>query len=197
MYLPLSTLDTVLYVSGLTKTNMRINFQCRKCGVVFDCDVGTVTVSEESGRPVFEKSIVCPKCGLLSPDGVFLTELGQSQLTEATLDFDFYDLSEHPIDDSADAFVGECQGCDLWLPLNDLGLCEQCAGKLDRDFIRQRQWDYSVMAYGVPKDKREDIRKAVIDQYGEQLELILPSKGGKKAGSPAKTKKRKGRRARR
>lgn len=173
---------------------MEINFECKKCGGVFDCDIGTVAVSEDSGRPVFEKSIVCPKCGQRTMDGVFLTELGQSQLTEATLDFDLDDLFDHDLDDLTGEFESECQGCDLFLPLNDLGLCEQCAGKLERDLIRERQWDYSVTAFGVPAENREEIRKAVIDQYGERLELIAPSSGKKKTGPSAKPRKKKPRR---
>jgi hypothetical protein len=35
-------------------------------------------------RPIFEKDIVCPRCGKRSIDEVLLTELGQSQMTEAT-----------------------------------------------------------------------------------------------------------------
>jgi hypothetical protein len=37
-------------------------------------------------RPTFEKPIVCPHCGQKSIDEVLLTELGQSQMTEATMD---------------------------------------------------------------------------------------------------------------
>lgn len=37
-------------------------------------------------RPVFGKEIRCPSCGKLSMDDVLLTEVGQSQLTEATSD---------------------------------------------------------------------------------------------------------------
>jgi hypothetical protein len=59
---------------------MKVKYQ--KCGTLFDCDVGTVTLPETSGKPNFEKEIICPKCGKLSMDEVFLTELGQSQLTE-------------------------------------------------------------------------------------------------------------------
>lgn len=173
---------------------MEINFECRKCGGTFDCDIGKVEVPEDSERPVFEKSIVCPKCGLRPMDGVFLTELGQSQLTEATLDFDLDDLFDSDLDDSAGEFEGECLGCGLCLPLDDLGLCGQCAGKLDRDLIRERQWDYSVTAFGVPTEKREEIRKAVIDQFGERPELIVPSKGNERTGSSAKPRKRKARR---
>ena len=63
---------------------MTINFDCKKCGKEFDCDVGDITVSEESMRPVFGKVIICPRCGILTIDDVLLTELGQSQMTEAT-----------------------------------------------------------------------------------------------------------------
>ena len=34
--------------------------------------------------PAFEKDIVCPVCGKLTIDEVFLTELGQGQMTKAT-----------------------------------------------------------------------------------------------------------------
>lgn len=170
---------------------MEINFQCKKCGVIFDCDIGTVTLSEDHERPVFSNNIVCPKCGKRSMEDVFLTELGQSQLTEATLDFEHDELFDGDREDSFSHYEGECQGCGLFLPVDDIGFCERCAGKLERDFIRERQWDYSAMAFGVPTEKREELRKAVIDQYGERLELILPSKGGKKTASLGKRKKRK------
>jgi rubredoxin len=62
---------------------MEINFECRGCGCIFDCDVGEVTVSESSERPCFEKKIVCPTCGERSMDEVWLTEWGQSQLAAA------------------------------------------------------------------------------------------------------------------
>jgi hypothetical protein len=67
---------------------MVINFECQKCGTLFDCDTGTVTFPEDSDKPDFEKEIICPECGLLSIDEVLLTEIGQSQLTDATLGFD-------------------------------------------------------------------------------------------------------------
>jgi hypothetical protein len=56
--------------------------------------------------------------------------------------------------------------------LNDSGLCEGCAGKLERDLIRQRDWDYSALAYGVPAEKREALRNEIIGLYGGKLELI-------------------------
>ena len=65
---------------------MMINFECKKCREEFDCDVGDISLSRKSIRPVFEKDIICPRCGKLSMDDVLLTELGQSQMTEATWD---------------------------------------------------------------------------------------------------------------
>ena len=64
---------------------MEINFECKKCSCIFDSDVGTIKMNEKTFRPVFEKSITCPKCGVRTIDEVFLTEMGQSQMTDATL----------------------------------------------------------------------------------------------------------------
>jgi hypothetical protein len=156
--------------------DMLINFECQKCGTPFDCDVGIVTLPETSDKPNFEKEIICPQCGKISMDEVFLTELGQSQLTEVTLGFDADDIFDSE-DEELKAFgfyEGECQGCDLFTKLNDLGLCEECAGKLDRDLIRQRDWDYSALAFGVSAEKREALRNEIIGRYGEKLELISP-----------------------
>jgi len=66
---------------------MVINFECKTCKNVFDCDVGSIGIDEKSFRPIFEKKIICPHCNERTIDEVFLTELGQSQMTEATMDF--------------------------------------------------------------------------------------------------------------
>ena len=63
---------------------MIINFKCKKCRKEFNCDVGKISLNNEEMRPVFEKNIICPSCGKLSINEVLLTELGQSQMTEAT-----------------------------------------------------------------------------------------------------------------
>ena len=172
---------------------MVINFECRNCGVPFDCDVGTITLSESSDRPNFEKEITCPKCGQLSIDKVFLTELGQSQLTEATFDFDVESICDSE-DDELNVFgfyEGECQGCDVFTRLNDLGLCEECAGKLERDLIRQRDWDYSALAYGCSESKREELRKEIIVRHGEKMELIAPKKEPQRKHKKTRKGKRK------
>lgn len=101
-----------------------------------------------------------------------------------------------PVEDTP--FEGECQGCDLFAAINDLGLCDDCAAKLDRDLIRKRDWEYSVSAYGVPKDKLEDLRNHVIKNYGKNLELIAedPPKEKRAAKDKKKEKKMKRRKAR-
>ena len=73
-------------------------------------------------------------------------------------------------------FEGECLGCDTWDTLDDLGLCEECAGKFDRDLIRQRAWDYSAMAFGCDSKDYEALRQWVIEQYGAAYELLEPPK---------------------
>ena len=65
---------------------MEINFECKECRMAFDCEVGKIGINERTMRPTFEKPINCPHCGQRSIDEVHLTELGQSQMTEATMD---------------------------------------------------------------------------------------------------------------
>ena len=77
-------------------------------------------------------------------------------------------------------YKSECQGCDMFLPVNDLGLCEDCAGKLHRDMIRKRDWAYSVLAFGCSKDKLEDLRNDIIKKHGKKFELIADDKYKKK-----------------
>ena len=101
----------------------------------------------------------------------------------------FFDSEEDDFEDYG-FFEGECQGCDTFQPLNDLGLCEECDGKLDRDLIRQRDWAYSASAFGVPESKLEDLRKEVIKHYGEKLELIAPTEQKQKKAKKNKRKKK-------
>jgi hypothetical protein len=174
-----------------------LNFQCKKCRKVFNCDVGSVEVDEKTFRPVFGNKIVCPGCDELSPEDVFLTELGQSQLTDATLDFDMDELDFDDFDDEDDLFgdmQGVCNGCDCFLPVNDLGLCNECAAKMDRDLIRQRDWNYAVAAYGLDAGKREELRKSVIAKYGANHELISPPGAKKKIKKKPGKKRKKGKR---
>ena len=172
---------------------MEINFECNKCGGIFDCDIGEVTLCDNSDRPCFEKKIICPKCGERSMDEVLLTELGQNQLTRATFDFDTNDLFYFE-DDNINGFgfyEEECQGCDIFQSINDLGLCEECAIKLERDLIRNRDWNYSAHAFGVPESKLEELRRDIIKHHGKKLELITPKQKKPKKKKPKKKKRKK------
>jgi len=133
--------------------------------------------NESSDRPDFEKEIVCPECGELSKDEVFLTEVGQGQLTRATDGLYADDLFDSEVDElnGFGLYDGECRGCDFFTRVNYVGLCEECAGKYERDLIRQRELDYSAFALGIPAEKREALRKEIIGGYGERLELLAPA----------------------
>jgi hypothetical protein len=85
---------------------------------------------------------------------------------------------------------GQCQACDRYGPVDDLSLCEDCGEKLERDLIRQRDWDYSAAAFGLTSEGREELRRQVVAQYGEGLELIAPSEQAQKSRSPRKRGKR-------
>lgn len=65
-----------------------------------------------------------------------------------------------------------CRGCDLPQHVNDLGLCNDCYAKLERDLIRTRDWEYSAEAFGVPNEQLEILRDRVIREYGAAYELL-------------------------
>jgi len=72
---------------------------------------------------------------------------------------------------SADA----CVACERMVPqCDDLGLCPDCAAKLDRDMIRDRDWERSWTAWQTPADQREALRTHVVARYGARYELIVP-----------------------
>ncbi len=88
---------------------------------------------------------------------------------------------------------GQCQACDCWGRVNDLMLCEDCASKLERDLIRQRDWDYTVSAFGLSSEDREELRRQVVAQFGEALELIAPPEKTRKDRSSRRRKRRRAR----
>jgi len=94
-------------------------------------------------------------------------------------------------DDNYPEFVDTvCAGCDIFLPVNDLGLCDDCNAKLERDLIRSRDWDYSGMAFGVPQEQYEALREQVIRDYGAGYELIAPPCKPKKKRKNKRSKSR-------
>jgi hypothetical protein len=79
----------------------------------------------------------------------------------------------------------------LWRPLNDLGLCAECAAKLERDLIRERAWDYSATAFTWDPNDYETLRQRVIAEYGAAYELIVPEGANKKQQSKNKNQRNK------
>ena len=71
---------------------------------------------------------------------------------------------------------GECVGCGVFHRINDLALCEVCGAKLERDLIRERDWAYSVTAYGLRDEDRESVRRRIVREFGEAPELIAPTR---------------------
>jgi hypothetical protein len=97
---------------------------------------------------------------------------------EDPMQFDF-DPTEEEIDFGP--WEGFCQACEEQERVNDIGLCESCAGKLERDLIRRGDWEYTVLASGVDQTAREALRREVIRTYGKQYELIMAPKRTPKA----------------
>ena len=83
--------------------------------------------------------------------------------------------ADHDDDGEFGLYEAQCVACDSFTRVDDIGLCSTCAGKFERDMIRERQWDYSALAFGTPSDKLENLRQLVTDQHGEALELIAPT----------------------
>ncbi len=67
---------------------MEISFECKKCRKEFACQMGRIGINRQTTRPDFQKPIICPLFGERTMNEVLLTELGQSQMTEATMDLD-------------------------------------------------------------------------------------------------------------
>lgn len=62
-----------------------INLECKRCKREFDFNAGNIRFSEKDRSPIFENQIICTHCGPLTQEDVFLTFLGQSQLTDIYL----------------------------------------------------------------------------------------------------------------
>lgn len=81
---------------------------------------------------------------------------------------------EYEDDDVALERAGNCAGCDMLRPLDDLGLCPVCAAMLERDLIRQREWEYAASTALLSDEGREALRQQTVDEHGAELELIAP-----------------------
>lgn len=82
--------------------------------------------------------------------------------------------SQYEDDETALERAGECASCNMFRPLDE-GLCLVCADMLERDMIRQRDWEYSATVFLLSDEAREKLRRKVVAEYGEGLELIDPA----------------------
>jgi len=82
---------------------------------------------------------------------------------------------EYVDDETALERAGECVSCDMFRPLDDLGLCPVCAAMVERDLIRQRDWEYVAFTALLTDEDREELRRKVVAEYGEGVELIDPA----------------------
>jgi hypothetical protein len=69
----------------------------------------------------------------------------------------------------------ECIGCDLPLSLNEQELCADCAGKLERDLIRARDWEYSYATF-LTSERQEALRAQIIREFGASNEILVTPK---------------------
>jgi hypothetical protein len=86
--------------------------------------------------------------------------------------------------------VGECAGCDAFGPLDSNGLCDECGPKLERDLIRQRDWDYTIIGFGLPECEREGYRAKMIAEYGAKMELIADERQSQVTRKKHQTKRK-------
>jgi hypothetical protein len=82
-------------------------------------------------------------------------------------------------DEAFGAYQGICAGCDGISQVGDLGLCEKCEAKLERDLLRNRDWVHSDTAFRLADEQRELKRRQVVKEYGRDFELIAEAKDGR------------------
>lgn len=83
---------------------------------------------------------------------------------------------ENDKEDTFGRMDGQCIACDIFGEVNDLGICEDCAGKLERDMMRQNDWDHTNSGFALNDAQRQKLLSEIIKKYGPALELIAPDK---------------------
>ncbi|NJL26824.1 MAG: HEAT repeat domain-containing protein [Thermoanaerobaculia bacterium] len=137
---------------------------------------------------------------LLDSDDKAIAEAAGEAIAELAADEELdedFEPGDGDAEDPSDGFGlydGQCAACDAFTRVDDMSLCEECAAKLDRDMIRQRDWDYSATAWVCPENLREELRAEVIREHGAKLELIAPSPGARKPENGRGVHRRKKRR---
>ncbi len=81
-------------------------------------------------------------------------------------------LAEETDGEENGGLEGRCAACDAYGPVDDVSLCEECGAKFERDMLRLREWNYSALAFGLNDERREILRRHVIDEFGKPMELV-------------------------
>ncbi|MDU9693393.1 hypothetical protein O0Q50_19660 [Priestia aryabhattai] len=73
-------------------------------------------------------------------------------------------------------YEAECHGCFIIQPVNHIPLCKSCNNKKERDLVRTRSFDFSVLtSHLLSEEAKENVRKDIIFKYGSDLELFSDS----------------------
>lgn len=83
--------------------------------------------------------------------------------------------------------ICDCIACELLTEVNELGFCEVCFEKFERDLIRLH--DESITAHMTSK-AFQALRKEVIRIYGADYELLSSSKRKNKSAHSRETKRK-------
>jgi hypothetical protein len=81
----------------------------------------------------------------------------------------------------------DCIACELLTEVNELGFCEACFEKFERDLIRSR--DDALISQMTAKTFHT-LRKEVIRVYGAEYELLSPPKRKNKSTRSRETKRK-------
>jgi hypothetical protein len=92
-------------------------------------------------------------------------------------------------DETWGMYDGACVACDGYGRVNDLGLCQIYADKLERDLIRERDWDYAASAFLLSDADREKLRQQIVREHGLALELITSNKSLRLKKHPRPTRR--------
>ena len=82
------------------------------------------------------------------------------------------EFDNDPVDEILNDYEDHCRGCNNFSHLDDMGYCEKCGEKFERDMLRLRRWEFSLTASYIPKDEYENLRQDTIDQFGPEFEIL-------------------------
>lgn len=82
------------------------------------------------------------------------------------------EFANDPLEEILKDYEGNCRGCGTVANLDDMGYCESCGEKFERDMLRLRKWEFSLTASYIPQDEYESLRQDTIDQFGREFEIL-------------------------